>query len=249
LIQGEVSEGGGPGLSAVFFDAGGTLLEPRPCVGHIYAEIAGERGLALDPDETHRAFAEAFAEVKARRLAEHGNLFGFSPEEAWKMWWEVLGRTFARMDCEGVALNPLFDRIYEEFASARRFALLEGALETLDTLRGRGLTVGLISNWDHRLHGILRGLDLVDRLDPIIISCDVGVEKPDPAIFRTALQAAGVRPDEALMIGDSPGPDIEGARAAGLWTLLLDTTGWYRGPELRVAHLAEIPGWIEDRFG
>lgn len=206
-------------------------------------------GLALDPDETHRAFAEAFAEIKARRHAEHGHLFGFRPEEAWAMWREVLQRTFERLGCDGPELDPIFDQLYEEFASARRFALLDGALETLDTLRGRGLTVGLISNWDHRLHGILRGLDLMGRLDPIIISCDVGVEKPDPAIFRAALETVGVRPDEALMVGDSPEPDIEGACAAGLWALLLDTTGWYRGPERRVAHLTDIPAWIEAHFG
>jgi putative hydrolase of the HAD superfamily len=249
LIRRENSEGGGPKLSAIFFDAGGTLLEPRPCIGHIYAEIAGELGLMLDPDETHRAFALAFAEVKARRLAEHGHLFGFRPEEAWAMWRDVLEQTFKRLGCGGDALDPLFDRIYEEFASARHFALLDGALETLDALRERGLIVGLISNWDHRLHVILRGLDLERRLDPILISCDVGVEKPDPAIYRSALQSAGVRPDEALMVGDSPEPDIEGARAAGLWALLLDTTGWYRGPEPRVARLADIPDWIEAQFG
>jgi len=233
--------------SVIFFDAGGTLLAPYPSVGHIYAEVAARHGELLDPEATDEAFTSAFAEVRARRLASQPHLFGFSPTDAWELWREVLGETFRRLGLDPDAFEPIFEALYEEFSLATSFRVLDGAHEVLDALRAQGFKTGLISNWDHRLRRILDGLDLTQRLDPIIISCEIRAEKPAGGIFAEALRMAGAAPDEALMVGDSPGPDIEGAQSAGLDAVLLDTSGWYAGEAPTIPSLRALPAWIESR--
>jgi putative hydrolase of the HAD superfamily len=121
-------------------------------------------------------------------------------------------------------------------------------LPVFRTLRRRGHRLGLISNWDQRLRPVLGGLDLDVWLDPIVISCEVGAEKPDPAIFRIALDAARAQPSEALMVGDAPAADIEGARGVDMPGVLLNPGGWYRGPLPSIASLEELPEWIDKGF-
>src|SRR6185369_11929590 len=85
-----------------------------------------------------------------------------------------------------------------------------------------GITIGVVSNWDTRLKSICDGLGLTPLVDFIIISAEVGVRKPDPRIFQMALDKAGVRPEEAIHVGDLPEEDAEGARRAGVRPVLID---------------------------
>jgi len=80
----------------------------------------------------------------------------------------------------------------------------------------------MISNWDERLPDLLDGLGLADGLDPVVVSCEVGFEKPDPRIFRHALDLAGVAPERALMVGDDEVADIRGATGVGMAALRID---------------------------
>jgi FMN phosphatase YigB (HAD superfamily) len=69
----------------------------------------------------------------------------------------------------------------------------------------------------------------------------VGVAKPDPAIFRLALEAMGVDPQHALHIGDTPAADVEGARAAGMHAVLVDPFDHHTELDcVRVGHLADL---------
>ena len=87
-----------------------------------------------------------------------------------------------------------------------------GALETVRRLRALGLALCVVSNWDCGLPEHLErlGIDLA-----VVTSAEAGAEKPDPRIFRLALERLGVEPGRALHVGDSP-EDEEGARAAGM---------------------------------
>ena len=71
------------------------------------------------------------------------------------------------------------------------------------TLRcSAGLKLAIVSNFDTRLRPILEGLRLNELFDSIIISAEVGVEKPNPIIFERACQELGVLPAEAVHVGD-----------------------------------------------
>jgi putative hydrolase of the HAD superfamily len=123
----------------------------------------------------------------------------------------------------------------ETMMSAIRFRAYPDAAPALEALRGRGLTLVCVSNWDVSLGDVLARCGLADSLDAVVTSAAVGAAKPDPAIFRAALEVAGCAPGEALHVGDTESEDVAGARAAGIEALLIDRNG---GGQL--ASLAEI---------
>ena len=131
-------------------------------------------------------------------------------------------------------LERLRDRCAEEMrralelpdldhATARRAML--GALEfrpypdvlpTLGELRERGLTVVIASNWDCSLPEWLGPAGIIELVDGVVTSAEVGAPKPNTRVFERALAIAGVEPAEALHVGDKVDNDVEGARAAGV---------------------------------
>ena len=188
----------------LFFDAGGTLLEPRESVGVVYARAAARQGITVSPEQLLPAILAAFQEQK---------LDGRPQDRAW--WREIVARTFAPL---GTPRDPdaLFEDLYTHFQAPDSWRLFPRAKETIETLQRRGYRTGLISNWDDRLPGLLRDVGLAPLLDPTVISYRVGAEKPAPKIFEVALEEAGVAPEEALMIGDDLEADVEGATRLGL---------------------------------
>ncbi len=115
----------------------------------------------------------------------------------------------------------------------------------LGELQGR-YKLALISNFDHppHVHRLLDELALRPFFDAVVVSGDVGVKKPDPAIFAPALKQTGLATDEALFVGDSPEDDVAGARAAGLRPVLirrsLGADGWTEDGVRVVTGLREV---------
>jgi putative hydrolase of the HAD superfamily len=104
-----------------------------------------------------------------------------------------------------------------------------------------GVARVVVSNWDVSLRDVLDRTGLAPLLDGIVISAEVGVAKPDPAIFERALAVAGARPGEALHVGDTPEADVAGALAAGLRAVHLDRSGADAGA---ITSLAGLPGLV-----
>src|SRR5207237_1425421 len=112
---------------------------------------------------------------------------------------------------------------------ARQLAWTTHAL--LETLRERGLKVGLVSNAldpPRLLHRDLDQLGVAERLDVAVFSSEVGWRKPHPVIFERALEALGVEPSATLFVGDTLATDVAGAAALGMHTCL---ALWFRADE------------------
>src|SRR5256886_328898 len=95
----------------------------------------------------------------------------------------------------------------------------------LRLVRDRGLTAGVVSNSNGTIRSILQALGLLPYLAFVLDSAEVGVEKPDPRIFRLAVEQARVAPREAVYVGELDSVDVRGARAARLDAILLDPAG------------------------
>ena len=108
---------------------------------------------------------------------------------------------------------------------ALEFQAFPDARPALEQLRSLGLRLVVVSNWDCSLPEWLEGAGIWPLVDGAISSASVGEPKPSPAVFRAALEIAGVEAGEALHVGDSLGNDVEGARAAGIRAVLLDRSG------------------------
>ena len=94
-------------------------------------------------------------------------------------------------------------------------------------MKKSGVTLGVISNWDSRLHTILKNTDLAGYFDFILASAEVGSAKPDKKIFIEALRKSGVSSHEACHIGDDLHADVQGANNAGIDAILMDRKGKY----------------------
>jgi putative hydrolase of the HAD superfamily len=95
----------------------------------------------------------------------------------------------------------------------------------LERLRAGGARLAVVSNWDVSLHDVLERTGLRGLLDAVVISAELGVAKPDPAIFRAALERLGAKADDAIHVGDSVEHDVAGARAAGLEAVFVARNG------------------------
>lgn len=195
-------------VRAVSFDAGGTLLEPWPSVGHIYAAVAAEHGRpGLAPEVLNRQFAAAWRAQPQ---------FGHTRAE----WAALVDQAFRGL----VPLPPsesFFPALYERFDDPRSWRIYDDVRPALEELRARGLALALISNWDERLRPLLRRLDLEGYFKEIVVSCEEGCCKPAPQIFAAASARLGLPPAAILHVGDSRTMDVEGARAAGFQALWL----------------------------
>jgi putative hydrolase of the HAD superfamily len=203
-------------IRAVSFDVGGTLIEPWPSVGHVYASVAARFGLAeVAPEDLNRQFGSAW---KARRD------FNYS-RDAWR---ELVNASFAGLAPMAPSLE-CFDAMYDAFARPEPWRIFDDVLPTLAAGRDRGWKLAIGSNWDERLRPLLRELKLEDYFDVIVISHDVGVTKPSRGLFDRVASELGVPAETVLHIGDGVEEDWRGAIAAGMRSLLLDRKG--RGEE------------------
>jgi putative hydrolase of the HAD superfamily len=207
-------------LRAVFFDAAGTLFEPREPVGVSYARLASRFGVDAPVEAVvagfHRAFACApgLAFGPGRRAEELRRM-----ERRW--WREVVAETF-----EGLGTFANFDGYFEVlfafFGDPSNWSADPEAPIVLGALKERGLVLGVISNFDYRLYHILEGLGLRSFFDSVTISSEAGFAKPAPQLFRIALSKHSIEPRESVHIGDSERLDLEGAAGAGIHAVLLD---------------------------
>lgn len=196
------------GIEAVTFDVGGTLITPWPSVGHVYARVAARHGLVdCQPEVLNARFKHAWRSRPAfnHTRAEWAGLVDF----AFEIFTPVPPST------------TFFDELYDHFTEATPWHMFEDVLPALGTLKSAGLKLGVISNWDERLHPLLKNLGLDHWFHAVIVSCDVAAPKPAPVIFQRAAAALSVPPDRILHVGDESQADLEGALAAGFRAELL----------------------------
>jgi HAD superfamily hydrolase (TIGR01549 family) len=127
------------------------------------------------------------------------------------------------------------------------FKRYEDTLPTLQELKKRGLTMGLISNVVQDMEPVYQELEIQPYLSFKVTSAEVGCDKPRPEIFLAALNKAQVKPEEAIHIGDQYDLDVLGAQGVGMKGVLIDRCNHF--PEitdcLRIRSLTDILGYVE----
>ena len=204
-------------LKVIFFDAAGTLFHLPRGVGYHYALVAGRMGLQLDATALDRAFAAVWREMPARPA-----IGAPRPDDDRGWWRDLVDRVFDRVARETAALDrdAFFEVAYDHFAEAGVWELFPEVYEVLEQLQSR-YELGVISNFDGRLRMVLEQLGVSRFFRHLVISSEVGADKPDPFIFRRALELSGYNPADALYVGDDPAKDWEGAAAVGMRVLRL----------------------------
>jgi putative hydrolase of the HAD superfamily len=206
----------------IFLDAVGTLFGVAGSVGHAYSAIAQQHGIDAEPQVLNQAFFRAFKAAPA--MAFPNSDPGVVPKQEYDWWRRIAQQTFSSAGIldRFVDFDGFFADLYAYFATAEPWFIYPDTRTALQRWRRWGIELGVISNFDSRLHQVLVELNLAEYFQSVTISTEVGAAKPTPAIFSAALQKHGYSPAEAWHIGDSETDDIQGARAAGLRGIWLD---------------------------
>jgi putative hydrolase of the HAD superfamily len=234
--------------AVVFFDVAGTLIRVRDGVGTQYARVAGHFGLTADPTVLEREFPRAFRAAPPMAFPGAGGEAIPGLERA--VWRGIVRDVFAGAGLlerfASGTFDVYFDAVYRHFEDAATWDVFPDVMPALDALRARGISLGIVSNFDSRVRRILAGLGLAASFESVTLSSEVGATKPDRAIFARALARHGVDAARAVHVGDSPAEDGEGARAAGLRAVLIDRAGRHadRPGLVRVGSLAALPDVI-----
>jgi putative hydrolase of the HAD superfamily len=248
-------------LDCVLFDAGDTLLAPAPSFQGRFVAVAADHGLPLEEAAVDAGIADA---VRAASWPSDWT----DPATQRSFWVDFYRQVLAGLghddgpegsgrrgpgnpggvprsdqaDLQGGAPvnGELAEALFAAFSDPAGYRLFDDVRPALEELAGRGIALGVVSNFEPWLEDVL-ALQGVDHLFAVVaISGKLGVAKPDPAIFRWAVQEAAVDPAATIHVGDQPVNDVDAARAVGLTPILIDRfarhpepNGTYRVESLR----------------
>jgi putative hydrolase of the HAD superfamily len=190
-------------LDAVTVDGYGTLVRLRDPVP-LFSRQLSERGVDCSAEAVRAGFEAEVAYYRPNAL------LGRDPESL-----AALRLECTRIFLEGAGAELESTSFVDAFMASIVLEPIEGAVETVRSLRARALEVAVVSNWDIGLTEQLERLDLACLFTAIVTTAEAGAPKPNPAVFRLALDRLGVQAGRTLHVGDEPG-DEGGARAAGM---------------------------------
>ncbi|MCM1483057.1 MAG: YjjG family noncanonical pyrimidine nucleotidase [Muribaculaceae bacterium] len=209
----------------------------------------------IDLDDTLIDFKANSRQALRRVFAEQGLSAYFGTPERWIDCYEVYNhalwakynvgyvtRDYLKMErfrmplmeygvpeSQARAMSAAMDTMYLDYLAQEK-QLVPGAMDLLHALRATGVTIGVLSNGFKEVqHRKIRTAGLDPYIDIVVLSDDIGINKPDTRLYRHAMAISGQPTPEAhMMIGDNPDTDIAGAIAAGWHAVLLDRTGSVR---------------------
>ncbi len=221
---------------AVFFDVDFTLIYPGPTFqAEGYRRACAAHGIDVDParfDAATAASSFILDEVE-EQIYTHDLFVHYTAS------------IIEHMGGRGEQVIQAAREIYDQWSVNHHFEMYDDVAPVLTQLSQSGLIVGAISNSHRSLDAFCEHFSLRDLITVSVSSAEHGYMKPHRSIFEAALAQAGVRPDEAVMVGDSIKHDIDGALAIGMRAVLLRRSGELPPalpPDLPVlTTLAELP--------
>jgi putative hydrolase of the HAD superfamily len=223
-------------LDCVLFDAGDTLLAPAPSFQGRFVAVAAANGLPLEEAAVDAAIADA---VRAASWPSDWT----DPATQRSFWIGFYRQVLAGLGHAGDGMEgsgepqggapvnrELAEALFAAFSDPAGYRLFDDVRPALEELAGRGVKLGVVSNFEPWLEDVL-ALQGVDHLfAAVAISGKLGVAKPDPEIFHWAIREAGADPAATVHVGDQPANDVDAARAAGIIPVLIDRFARYQEP-------------------
>ena len=230
---------------AIFFDWFNTLAQFDPPREELHSRVLREFGIEISP----RKVLSGVLAADSYWFEENAkfSLRGKSHEERKELYIHYQEIVLAEV---GVSVSrelllKIVGRV-RELAKGMTFVLFDDVLAVLSALKKRKLVLGLLTNLARDMTPICQKLGLEPYLDFVVTSEEVGVDKPDPLIFLTALERAGVNASEAVHVGDQYKSDVIGARGVGITPVLIDR--YNTCPEVtdcpRISSLTELDKYL-----
>lgn len=202
-------------FTAAIFDLGLTLIySPRV---ENFIKVGKMLGIEMDEDQVKRALTFTDGYFMKNRP-------GILSQEPIKFYMEFLGIMFAYLHLDP-DIKEFHDTLFRNHPPRKEWRLYDETIPFLEKLKNTGMKIGLLSNWDLSAKEILDKLGLTKYFDSIVISSEIGIEKPAREAFLHSLKDLGVGAGEAFYVGDNFYDDVKGGNQAGLKVFLINHTG------------------------
>ena len=230
-------------INVILLDLGRTLVDYSTPPHMLITKTLQKYGYVLNPLDVKKALEDsehAFTPLKRKiRKIFKGEPYRYVhlPKEFWIEYNKYLLKKL------GIEFRvEIVEDLFNTFYSVDNVMIYDDVVPTLKELK-KTYKLGLVSNNTEFAKLILRFFGLEKYFDVVVISYEVGVEKPDARIFKIALKRLGSRPEEAVHVGDDPLMDVKGAKNAGILPILIDRKGVYKGKveTLIIETLNELP--------
>ena len=213
-----MTQNAGPARPEVLFlDVGDTLIRAHPSWAGVYRQGLLEAGVDVAEKDLQRALLQE-TQAGGWWLDETP----FQPSEA-KSFATVMAfdaAVLARLGHPNLG-EDTFRRIEDAFARRSAWYVYPDVTPALDALKGAGIRLCVISNFVWGAPELIHDLELAMHFEKLVVSARVGFQKPNPGIFRHALDQMGVAPEQAMHVGDSYRADVIGARRLGIRAALI----------------------------
>lgn len=208
---------------AVIFDFHFTIAHFYPSRGIIYRSIFNKYGFNAPPKKITKAFAKTWKKFDGAILS---NILAKQKTEAsMEKWW--LNFHIKMFNELGLNNNKKSKLIHEDiskiiYSDPKVYQIYSDVLRILPFLKKQGIKLAIITNSHKSIKKVIEHLCLNKYFDQIVISCEVGLSKPDPKIFTYTARKIGVDPKDVIFIGDSYHTDVIGAKKAGCDIAIID---------------------------
>lgn len=205
----------------VFLDVGDTLIRAHPSWAGVYRQGLLEAGIDIAEKDLERALLE---ETQAGAWWNIEDPFEPTEENSWERILAFDAAVLRRIG-RGELANDVYRKIEEAFARRAAWYVFPDVMPSLDALTENGIRLCIISNFVWGAPELIHDLELTRHFEALVISARVGFQKPNPGIFKFALDKMRVAPESAWHVGDSYNADVVGARRVGINGILIDRSG------------------------
>jgi putative hydrolase of the HAD superfamily len=206
-------------IEIIYFDVYGTIAGFDPPREVIQQRAASQFGLTLDRDGIDAGYREADHLMAAQNSRRPVRLMALTEQMDFFARYEQLVLKGAGHEVDLETAAKIWKTVRSQDYS---WALFPDVLPGFVELRAAGYRVAALSNMPYTGAEVCDMLGLTGHVEFAVTSGDAGAEKPDPRIFRAALDRGGVTPDRAVMVGDNIASDLRAAEAVGMRAILMD---------------------------
>lgn len=198
----------------IAFDAAGTLFEPAEPVSEIYAGFFSKHGFDIPPTIWRPAFRTAFLTAPDPIFPE--NTQGEIIEKDWWLQLVMAATKAIGIKPNSDAFTSAFEEIFAYYATGASWALFPETQAVLHSLKSKGISLAITSNFDSRIHRVVEELGIAQYFDLILTSADAHARKPSPNIIYKLFDLARASPEKTCLTGDSLIHDKGAAEAANI---------------------------------
>jgi putative hydrolase of the HAD superfamily len=233
-------------IKAVFLDWFTTLSRFEPAREKLYCMAFAELGISVPEEKAARGVLLGDEYLYTENMKTPLVKLPAEVREEMYLCFSKMIVAEAKMEVAPHLHKEVREKIKKTFAAAT-YVLYEDVIPTVRSLKEKGYILGLVTNLREDINIYIRRLGLEPYLQFAVTSEQIGFPKPDPRIFRAALEKAGVEAKEAVFVGDQYLIDVVGARSAGIQPILIDRCDLY--PDVtdcpRIRTLPEVEKYIK----